>query len=954
MQGKPWCFVTILLVLTLVGSSAFAQRLYPGPPSWWAYFFDGDTAAPGGGFGALDGTWSHDNGSDEWDETAIGEGRPGGASALTEDGTTFLRLQDTGDPRDHGQSDPGSNRKIMFGHTMGGDIDTGVAQGILDDGVTITFRARIPTSGPLDDIHPDGGGDVSPYPAGGDGYLPHDGGKDNFNVRQSDGDQLVSFALALASDDDELDADGLVMNKLNGTSPSGDVDLQGDEAGTVNILELDPTVWHEFWITIEADDSGQGTHMVNIYVDGSMEPATFYVTAGDGDDYSESYIAMGVGATPQSGAIDIDFFAYKPGAFKPDGIYKAGSPDPADGTEGLVMTLFQWKPGSDALFHDVYLGTSPELTAADLVMPRYFMTLYYHPTPLTPGMTYYWRIDEIQADGTVTEGDVWSFTTAPLEAFQPQPYDGARWADVETDLAWTPGQGAVTHDVYFGTDEAAVADGTGDTFKASQAAMAFELDTLAPGTTYYWRIDEVEADGTTKHPGAVWSFTTVGPGGGVKGAYFANMTLSGDPIVTRTDQQIDFTWADGVVTGENSPAEGIPTDGFSCRWTADFQVDVASTYELITTSDDGVRLYLDGALVIDNWTDHSSTDNYTPTLQLVPDRVYSLVMEMYENGGGAVAQLSWESDLRAREIIPAGALQPPLHAGMPSPAEGAVDVPQDVTLSWTAGDQATGHRVFFGDDADVVAAATAPNAQQALANTSYSPGMLEWNKTYYWRVDEVGPAGPGSVWSFTTADFILVDDFESYSNVVGERAFEVWIDGIGFSMPDPGSLGNGTGAGVGHDIWDPASPYYNGLIMEVDNPYSGNQALPIYYNNTAMPYRSEVERTWSPVRDWTLNGVDSLVLYVRGAADNAADPLYIAIQDGAGRVGVAEADPSLITSTRWNEWRIPLSEFSNAGVNLAAVKKMVIGVGSRNGGVPGGTGVIFVDDIRVVKPEPVE
>jgi hypothetical protein len=221
-------------------------------------------------------------------------------------------------------------------------------------------------------------------------------------------------------------------------------------------------------------------------------------------------------------------------------------------------------------------------------------------------------------------------------------------------------------------------------------------------------------------------------------------------------------------------------------------------------------------------------------------------------------------------------------------------------------------------------------------------------------VDEVGPAGPGSVWSFTTADFILVDDFERYTNEVGERAFEVWIDGIGFSLPDPGNPGNGTGAAVGHDIWSPDSPYYNGLIMETDNPNSGNQALPIYYDNTATPYRSEVERTWSPVRDWTLNGVDSLVLYVRGAADNAADPLYVAIEDGAGQVGVVEADPSLITSSRWNEWKIPLSEFSNAGVNLAAVKEMVIGIGARNGGTPGGTGVIFVDDIRVVKPEPVE
>jgi hypothetical protein len=106
------------------------------------------------------------------------------------------------------------------------------------------------------------------------------------------------------------------MNNLNGKTISGNVD-PGD-AGTPNLLPLDPTVWHEFWITLQADPTGPGTHKVSIYLDGSLTPQTFAVTAGDGSDYSGiSYLGLGLGATGQSGALDVDYFTYKLGAIAP-------------------------------------------------------------------------------------------------------------------------------------------------------------------------------------------------------------------------------------------------------------------------------------------------------------------------------------------------------------------------------------------------------------------------------------------------------------------------------------------------------------------------------------------------------------------------------------------------------------------------------------------------------------
>jgi hypothetical protein len=142
--------------------------------------------------------------------------------------------------------------------------------------------------------------------------LLHNGGKSTFGVVQSNGGS-ISFALANNGDTDG-GGEGLIMNNLNGTSISGDVD-PGD-AGTANLLSLDPTAWHEIWVTIAA--GGAGTHQVNIYADGSLSPTTFDVTAGDGSDFGGiSYITMGLGSTGMSGAIDIDFVGWAPGVIQP-------------------------------------------------------------------------------------------------------------------------------------------------------------------------------------------------------------------------------------------------------------------------------------------------------------------------------------------------------------------------------------------------------------------------------------------------------------------------------------------------------------------------------------------------------------------------------------------------------------------------------------------------------------
>jgi len=626
---------------------------------------------------------------------------------------------------------------------------------------------------------------------------------------------------------------------------------------------------------------------------------------------------------------------------------KAWTPDPADGTQNLTVPLLKWSAGETATMHDVYIGTTATLGPADY-RGRQTFTMYFHTPGLTPGATYYWRIDEVEADGvTVHKGDTWSFTAAHLSAHSPEPKNGARWIDVDVDLTWVAGFTAISHDVYFGTNQAVVADGTGGTFKGNQVGRTYDPGTLQTNTTYYWRVDEVEADKTTKHKGDVWSFTTIRPGGGIRGQYYNGTDLSGIVVIDRIDPTIDFNW------GAGSPDPALPVDSFSVRWTGELEVPFSETYTFYANTDDGVRLWVADKLIINLWTDRRAPTEAKATIELVGGQQYPIVMEYYQGNpdGDAVAQLSWESPSISRQIIPQAALSLPLRASGPNPANGATNVTDTPTLTWTAGEKAVQHDVYFGADSAVVANATTASTgiyrgRQNLAATSYVPteAPLVWNKTYYWRIDEVNGVDvwKGSVWSFTTANFIVVDDFEDYTDNVGNRIFQTWKDGLGFSLPAPGYPGNGTGSAVGNSV----PPYAEQTVI-----HGGGQSMPLGYDNGGTGGKarySETFREWASPQDWTRNNVKALTLWFYGDPNNTAEQLYVALEDNAGHVkAVNYPDTVAVQKAAWQEWNIELSQFSGAGVNLKAIKKMYIGLGNRASPKAGGKGTIFVDDIRV-------
>jgi Family of unknown function (DUF6288)/Carbohydrate esterase, sialic acid-specific acetylesterase/Bacterial Ig domain len=181
----------------------------------------------------------------------------------------------------------------------------------------------------------------------------------------------------------------------------------------------------------------------------------------------------------------------------------AASPNPTNASVGhAANTDLSWTGGLDATSRNVYFGTNPSPGASELRGNQTATT--YDPGNLANG-TYYWRIDEVNADGT-TPGPVWSFSVgSPAKAFRPMPWNGMTAVATNVgSLQWVTGASATasSHDVYFGTDSTPDAS----EFIGNQSGTTYNPGPLSPATTYYWRIDQVNAQGTTT--GDVWSFTT--------------------------------------------------------------------------------------------------------------------------------------------------------------------------------------------------------------------------------------------------------------------------------------------------------------------------------------------------------------------------------------------------------------------------------------------------------------
>jgi hypothetical protein len=495
-------------------------------------------------------------------------------------------------------------------------------------------------------------------------------------------------------------------------------------------------------------------------------------------------------------------------------------------------------------------------------------------------------IDEVRVyNHVLTEEEIQIVMLSGAEGYpyssSPVPKDGVYHPDTWVNLAWRAGDFAASHDVYFGDNFDDVDAGADSTFQGNQTdtflvagfpGFAFP-DGLVPGTTYYWRIDEVnDSEPNSPWKGNVWSFT-IPP----KPAYLP------EPV-------------DG--------AESVDVD-VKLSWTAGFGSKLHTVYFGETFDE------------VDNATSGQAqgTTTYTPGTLKMAKTYYWRVDEfdIVETHKGNVWKFTTEGAVEALD-----------------PANGAVDITQIPTLTWSPGFGAS-HEIYFGTDPASLELKGSVN----LGSESFEPGQLNWNTTYYWRVDEANSANAdspwtGPLWSFTTANFLIINDMESYNDIDegqpgSNKIYLAWVDG--YDDPTNGSQ-------VGYlDI-----PSYEDTIV-----HSGNKSMPLIYDNAVG--KSEATLTLTSNRDWTVNGVDTLTIWLRGESDNAAEQMYVAL-NGSARVD--HDDPDAATSMNWKEWNIPLQAFTDQGVNLANVNSITLGLSL----VTGGTGTIYYDDIRLYPPAP--
>jgi hypothetical protein len=555
--------------------------------------------------------------------------------------------------------------------------------------------------------------------------------------------------------------------------------------------------------------------------------------------------------------------------------FLADEPDPADGgvVPGTWVSL-KWTAGYKAVSHDVYMGDNFDDVYAgtgdtfqgNQPTANFIVGFpgFPYPEGLVIGTTYYWRIDEIEADGTIHKGPVWSFLVPPLKAYNPSPSDNIYFVDTDTTLSWGAGFNAKLHYVYFGDDYDTVANATGG---IPSGSTTFNPGPLEFSKTYYWRIDEFDPPLT--HTGDVWSFTTT-----VSNMGTAVMDrweeLNGTNINTLKDSPKYPNDPDVTETVTSFLWDATDIDNYGARIEAWVYAPVTGEYTFWLATDDQGELWLSsnddpenvkmiayvkdsptaggGYSSVTQWTKYDSQKS--EPVQLVAGQKYYIMAIWKEGGGGDHCNVAWEGPgIPMRTTIPGSNLSPyePVNALGANPADGAAGVKQTPTLKWKPGMHAESHAVYFGtDEAAVANAAKTPpeyKGSKALGEENYEPGTLSWNTTFYWRIDEVAAGNPdspwvGKVWNFTTADWLIVDDFEDYTDndAADEAVWQKWGDGF-------------ADAANGSQMGNALPPY-----MELSIVQQGRQAVEMFFNNTNGVTNSEVELPLdNDVRNWTMS-----------------------------------------------------------------------------------------------------
>ncbi|MBN2182721.1 MAG: LamG domain-containing protein, partial [Sedimentisphaerales bacterium] len=597
-------------------------------------------------------------------------------------------------------------------------------------------------------------------------------------------------------------------------------------------------------------------------------------------------------------------------------------------------------------------------------------------------------------------------TVRPPTAYDPAPVDGAPFTDINVQLSWSPGTGAISHHVYLGNKLEDVQAGTADTDMGVVDASSFTPEPLEYERTYYWRIDE--DDGISIHSGNIWKFNTApelpiidprlvgwwkldeiegigaldSSGYGNHGTLFGGLTwvpgqkeggldidgVDGSFVNCGNSNSLNITeaitlsiWVYTIDAGNNQDdplftkgnssyvlrhdADNSITFGIydGSMYTASYPVDGSfnGSWHYLAGTYDGseLNLYIDGELQATEIHQGSiAVNTFDVSIGSDTERTW-----IWYNGEVDDARI-YDRALTAEEIMDV-MLGDTSIAANPQPGYGAtVDLVQAFPLTWSPGENAVQHDIYIGTDKIAVAAADTSTIQiyQGRYDTnSYTPTAdVDHNQTYYWRIDEVGAdsnIAKGNIWLFTIPDYLLVEDFESYNDIntdeeSSKRIYLTWIDGY-----DNPSV-NGSTMGYPEPIFADGEHF-----VEVDIVHGGDQSAPVFFDNTAASYSEVTVNTNDlPVgNDWTTGSPETLSIWLYGDPNNpATEQMYIKINNE--KKVVSDVDMRLAD---WQQIAVNLSDFNTNFGNVTT-----FGIGIERIGASGGSGMVFIDDIRLYLP----
>jgi len=581
----------------------------------------------------------------------------------------------------------------------------------------------------------------------------------------------------------------------------------------------------------------------------------------------------------------------------------AYDPGPADGLQYVNTDVtLNWTAGFESKLHYVHFGDNFDdvnnATGGILTQGTTFA-----PGALEMNKTYYWRVDESNPPNPTLKGNVWSFTTLPDIAISDPSLLGWWKLDEGAGATAVDWSGHGGHGSFVG--EPQWVDGyQGSALEFSGGQHIDCGNDAAAGVTN----DFTLAAWVKMNPGNTGQYLGIG---GKLSRLDGSADYMGYALV-RHSSNVFRLW---VGDGDAANIRGIASSDVTYADTDWHHVAGVREGQINMLYVDGVRQAAGNAT------------NFVPSdLFFQIGRQYSNTATQRQFNGTIDDVRVYNKALTDAEIAEVMRGDTKL-ASNPVPGYDALlDIRDISSLSWSAGDGAASHDVYFGTDKDAL------EFQGNQAGTSLSlAGLVDFGGgDYYWRIDEVeagSTVNAGTIWKFTVPDYLIVDNFESYNNIdlpdpASNTIYGSWADG--YQIPTNGAI-----------TASELPPY-----AEQTTVRNGFQSMKYVYDTNLKICESTLTLAR---QDWTEQGVTKLSVWFKGASANPAERMFVALN---GTAVVYHDDATATQAKRWTQWVIDLAAF---GVDLTNVNTMTIGFGTKNTPAAGGTGEVYFDDISLIR-----